>query len=308
MKLFSLTLLLYLQAIGSFAQKQVALTIDDVPNTPLYQQQNYQAPLLEYLDSLQIPSAIFINEGLIYKTPAISENFDLLHQWIKSPHTSLGNHTFSHPRYSTTGIADFSLDILKGAAISKELASYYNKPLPHFRFPFNDLGKDSIQQAVVDSFLRAQGYQSTPFTIESSDWLYNAVYKHYWKQNKTQKAQEIGQQYISKTLEYFDFFEQLVQQEYGRPMRHIYLCHDNLLNAHYLPLLLEALKARGYQFISIEEALEDSLYQQPNLYYKKWGISWLHRWQVDSKKRLQQLRQEPSTEGIQALFDKLSKQ
>lgn len=300
-------LFLLLQSTGLLAQKMVAITIDDVPNTTLYQQQNHQAHLLQQLDTLQIPTAIFINEGLLYKTAAISKNFDWLHQWVKREYTTLGNHTFSHARYSTTGTSFFA-DILKGASISSELAAYYNKPLHHFRFPYNDLGKDSLQQAAIDSFLTKQGYQSTPFTIESSDWLYNAVYQYYWEQENKEKAQEIGQQYITKTLAYFDFFETLALHDYGRPVKHIYLCHDNLLNAHYLSSLIAQLKARNYQFISLDEALEDPIYQQTNYYHKKWGISWFYRWKAIHKERIQFLRQEPSTTEIEALYERLLKE
>ncbi|MGH1336674.1 MAG: polysaccharide deacetylase family protein [Aureispira sp.] len=304
---FLIFLLLFLQNAVLSAQKVVSITIDDVPNTNLYQQQNHQAPLLQQLEALQIPTAIFINEGLLYKTTALSQNFDLLHQWIKSDYTTLGNHTFSHSRYSTTGPSFFS-DILKGAYISTELAQYYNKTLHHFRFPYNDLGKDSLQQAAVEAFLRKQGYQTTPFTIESSDWLYNYVYKYYWEQQQEEKAKEIGQEYVTKTLAYFDFFETLAFNEYHRPIKHIYLCHDNLLNAHYLPLLIKELQARNYQFISLDAALQDPIYQQPNYYYKKWGISWLYRWKPIHKERIELLQQEPSTEAIQALYERILKE
>ena len=64
-------------------QKMVSITIDDVPNSNRFKKDDYQSVLLNKLDSLKIPIAIFIIEGLIYKTDSISKNFELLNNWVQ---------------------------------------------------------------------------------------------------------------------------------------------------------------------------------------------------------------------------------
>lgn len=290
----------------SNAQKKVSISIDDVPNTIRYKTDNYHSLLLEKLDSLSIPISIFINEGNIYKGDAIHKNFELLNRWAKQDYVTLGNHSFHHYRYSTVGLDSFKQDILKGEAMTIKLAKKYNKTLKHFRFPYNDMGKDTLQHTQIKDFLKKEAYQVTPFTIESSDWMYNRVYEYYLNNNKQLKAKVIGEQYVSKTLEYFDFFEIFCEEQYGRTINHIYLCHDNKLNTDFLDQIIYRLKERNYQFISLDEALKDQVYYQKNQYYKKWGVSWLYRWQNSHKERLKYMKQEPSTIEIENLLKQIN--
>lgn len=288
------------------AQNKVAITIDDVPNTLLFEKEGYQSKLLKRIDSLQIPVAIFINEGLLFKTNTTSLNIALLEKWIKNKHITSGNHSFAHTRYSTSNIKNYKGEILKGETITRELAKKYNKSLIHFRFPYNDLGKDSLQQVQIKQFLSDYNYKITPFTIESSDWMYNYVYEYYLKNNEHKKAQKIGVQYVEKTIEFFDFFEELSNKKYGRNINQIYLCHDNKLNTDFLPLLIKKLKTKNYQFISLDEALTDKVYQNSNNYFKKWGISWFYRWMTDESERKAMFQKEPSTKEIYELYQSLS--
>lgn len=288
-----------------FAQNKVAITIDDVPNTLLFEKEDYQSKLLKNIDSLKMPVAIFINEGFLFNTDTTSLNAVLLENWIKNKYTILGNHTLNHTRASISTIKNYKTEILKGETITRELAKKYNKSLIHFRFPYNDLGKDSLQQTKVKQFLTELNYKITPFTIESSDWMYNYVYEYYLQNNQFQKAQKIGVQYIEKTIEFFNFFEELSNKKYGRNISQIYLCHDNKLNADFLPLLIEKLRTKNYQFISLDEAFTDKIYQSSNNYHKKWGISWFYRWMTDKNERKQTFQKEPSTKGIYELYKSL---
>lgn len=296
---------LLLSSVNSLGQKSVSITIDDVPNTRSFQLNNYQSPLLEKLDSLNIPIAIFVNEGLIYKTDSISQNKSLLAEWISKHYITVGNHTYSHSRYSEVGYTSFLHDIVKGDSLTREIVEEYDKDLSYFRFPYNDLGKDSIQHVLMDSTLKANHYLSTPFTIESSDWMFNYIYTHYLNEGKVEKAKEIGAIYVSKTMAYFNFFDSLAVTLYERPIRQIYLCHDNPLNADFLPLIIEKLKEENYVFISLDKALEQSVYQQDDNYYKKWGVSWFYRWMPTQKERFKWMKQEPSLETIEQLYNSL---
>ncbi len=289
------------------AQKKVSITIDDVPNTSGYERDGFSSKLLQQLDSLAIPIAIFVNEGLIYKSDSLSKNFELLNNWSSKDYVTLGNHSFDHSRYSEAGIELFSKDVLKGEAISRNLSNVHNKPLEYFRFPYNDLGKDSLQHSQIKRFLAEHGYEITPFTIESSDWMFNAVYLYYLNQNDTEKAREIGELYVTKTLEYFDFFEDLATEDYQRDVHQIYLCHDNKINADYLSMIVNKLKMRDYEFISLEEALTDKVYSQPDTYYQKWGVSWFYRWIPTQKERVKYMKQEPDMDTILTLYDEVQK-
>lgn len=303
----ALFLALFSLSLNVPAQKKVAITIDDVPNTILYRANGYSSPLLKILDSLHLPVAVFINEGNIYKTEAVTANFSLLHDWISRPEVTPGNHTFGHLRASQAAPEDFCHEVLKGEAITRELATPKGKPPLFFRFPYNDLGADSLQHAAIGSFLEKEGYRVTPFTIESSDWMFNDLYEHYLKQHQHQQAARIMQAFIDYTLQMFTHFENLSREHFHRPINQIFLCHDNALMAESLPVLLKKLQARGYSFISLEEAMTDEAYQSEVHYHGKWGFSWIYRWIEDAARRRTLMRKEPSLTQVHQEHQALNK-
>ncbi len=290
----------------AFAQKQVAITIDDVPNTMAFKANGFISPLLKVTYARKVPITIFINESKLYETDSVVRNFALLEKWIRSDYVSVGNHTFSHLRYSNVGYEDFRNDILKGESITRALASKQKKELTYFRFPFNDLGIDSIQFDSVALYLKQANYTIAPFTIESSDWMFSRLYEHYLKQGKKKDAKRIANAYVDYTLSLFDYFETIADTMFHRPIKHIYLCHDNPLNADYLPLLMDKLQSKNYSFISLDEAMKDPAYQNKEYYKGKWGFSWLYRWMADIQNRKAMMSNEPSIMGIFKEYEKVT--
>lgn len=300
----SFTIIL-LKSIFGYAQTHLSITIDDVPNTRQYGKDGFRSQLLEQLDSFQIPVAIFINEGLLTKTKSVDKNKQLLNDWISRSYTTIGNHSYSHLRYSEVGVDGFKADVVKGQALTKVLANQYKKPLQYFRFPFNDLGRDEEQHQQMAIILDSLGYINTPFTVESSDWMYSYIYDYYVEHGEEDQAKKIGDRYVSTTLEYFHFFDSLSMKLYGRKVSQIYLCHDNAMNAKYLPDILRQLKARQYQLVSLELAMEDPVYRQQDVYDKKWGISWLYRWMDAQEERVKWMKMEPDMADIELLYNLL---
>lgn len=287
----------------AFSQKKAAITIDDVPNINLYTQENFRCRLLEKIDSMNLPVTIFINERFIFSTDSIGQNLKLFDNWIKSPNVQLGNHGFSHAMYSAIGIDSFMKEVLNGESITKELAAKQIKAEKYFRFPFNDLGANASQQQQAEEFLKSRGYTIIPFTVHSKDWLFTQLYEYYKSHNMQQDAERTAAAFIQKTLAYFDYIEHITSKK--RPVTQIYLMHDNALNADYLDKLIDALKKKGYHFVTLDEALKDPAYAQKNYFRENGGISWVYRWIKDEKKRQALIKQEPDTHETEAELNKV---
>ena len=297
----SLIVVFILFYTGCVAQsKEVSITIDDVPNTYLYQEDGFKSALLDRIQTLEIPVAIFINEKNVYNTAYENKNMEILNRWLKSKNITAGNHSYSHINYADTTLAGFQEDILKGEILTTKIIG--RRPA-YFRFPFNSLGNDSTAHAMIRKFLADKKYTHTPFTIESEDWAYNTLYETALKNNDAKKAQQIGEQYIAQTLRLFQYFETLSKELYGRSIRHIYLCHDNRLNTDYMAKLVGALKSNGYSFISLSKALQDNVYDSKEYYFGRFGFSWVYRWEPDSDKRKMMMRQEPTDEAFRSAYD-----
>ena len=74
-------------------------------------------------------------------------------------------------------------------------------------------------------------------------------------------------------------FQEVARTRLGRDVDQILLLHANALAADHLGSLLDALKAQGYDFISLEEALRDPVYDRADGYTGRKGLSWLYRFE-----------------------------
>ena len=52
-----------------------------------------------------------------------------------------------------------------------------------------------------------------------------------------------------------------------------------------LDRLLDDFRARGYEFVSLDEALQDPAYESPDEFTGRGGITWLHRWALTAGHR-----------------------
>ncbi len=307
----SVSILLFLTVLGfhdaSGQQKEVAITIDDVPNVMVYKRHGFSAPLLKSINELSLPVTIFINEKNIYNNEFVNQNFTGLLTWLNNSFIDGGNHSFSHFNYADIPLETFQYDIIKGEVITREILKQKHQALTYFRFPYNSLGSDSITHQQINSFLTQRGYTIAPFTIESEDWMFNALYEEALKIKNVEKAHQLGQNYVAFTLQLFDYFEKLCLDRFGRNIKQIYLCHDNQLNTDYLPVLVDNLKKKGYSFIRMDQAMEDNVYRSPDFYFGRAGFSWIYRWEPDREKRKALLQAEPENTILHTEYDQLTK-
>ncbi|WP_221390421.1 polysaccharide deacetylase family protein [Dyadobacter sp. NIV53] len=307
MKNFLILLTMILISHISVGQKNVSVTIDDVPNVWLYESDGYSSGLLKKLDSLHLPIAIFINEGNLQQTKAVSKNEELLKEWILKDYITVGNHSYSHQNYGDIGFEKFTDDVLKGEKTTKRFLKGSGKTMEYFRFPFNSLGKDSLEHERILQFLADKKYISTPFTVESEDWMYAELYNRALREKDNKSAEMIGSQYVEMTIKFFDYFDSLAIGIYGRSVSQIYLCHDSKLNTDYLPEIIQKLKEKKYRFVSLKDAMSDSVYKSIDYFKGNNGISWLYRWMKDAEKRRAAMRAEPSNPKIHKAFEEMNK-
>lgn len=266
-------------------QKQVAITMDDLPfvmEISLEQTQQNTRKLLSHFQDYDMPVVGFVNEQKLKKSGEIDKRVALLESWLKAGQP-LGNHTFSHPDLNTTSLEDYKSDFLKGEIIINQLCNKYNQTNKYFRFPFLHTGPDSLKKAGFAVFLEAQGYQNAPVTIDNEDYIFNKAYVNAYKKKDNKAMQMIAESYLQYVDAMIDYHDELAEQLIGRPIRQIFLCHANQINSDYFNKVADLFKSKGYEFITLEKALQDEVYQEPETYIGKGGFSWLHRWRITKK-------------------------
>ncbi|NLR63152.1 polysaccharide deacetylase family protein [Chitinophaga varians] len=298
---YLLFVILFLPFAG-LAQRQVAITMDDAPvmALPEYytagQRKAVSEKLLQQINALRTPVSVFI----VGDNCIAPDNQLLLKKWVDNPLITLGSHTLHHPNCADLSIDSFKMEVMINDYIIRAVAK--DKPVPYFRFPYNAMGKDSMAQAERTGYLKEKGYTAVPFTIESNDYLFERYYQDALRAKDNRKAKAIGEAYIRYTLFSFDYFEKLAREIFGRDIPQVYLCHVNQLNADHYTALVKALQQRGYRCVSLQQAMQDNVYNTPLYDHSPYGFSWLFRWIPDAAIRKTHLRNSPESDKELAAF------
>ena len=93
-----------------------------------------------------------------------------------------------------------------------------------------------------------------------------------------------------------EHFERLSRDFLGYEVKQTLLLHANALNADHFGRLAAMLRARGYRFISLSEALIDPAYALPEAQSPR-GLSWLHRWMLAKGLPVREEPREPAWIG-----------
>lgn len=275
--------------------RSVAVTIDDLPAVPandLRKMRQVTDRLLDHLRTLKIPAVGFVNENKLHAggPGEVQARTALLRQWVDAG-LELGNHTYSHLDLHRNPRERMEADVIQGEAVTAGLLQARGKRLRYFRHPLLHTGADPQVRADFDRFLAGRGYTVAPVTFDNDEWIYAAAYDRAKARGDRKLMRRIGQDYLRHMDEVVTFYEKLEREVAGREIRHVLLLHANALNAEYLDDLAARMKARGYGFISLEEALRDDVYGQSAPYTGPKGLSWLQRWALAQGK---EIREQPA--------------
>jgi len=301
-KFYFLVGFVLLHSVHIYSQKNmVCFSFDDLPVvnygiTDLDYQQQLTKRLVAALNKHHIPAIGFVNERKLYENNGtiIPFQVDILKIWVNGG-LELGNHTYSHPDYNKVSCADYTNDITKGETITKEIIAEKGKSLRYFRHPFLHVGNTKEKADSLTVFLKERGYTVAPVTIDNDDYLFALAYKRASVKNDTTLMHQIRNDFVEYIGKKTEYFEKQSQALFGRNIPQILLLHASLLNSDCTGLLAAMFEEKGYAFVSLEEALNDEVYQTPVTVYGSLGISWMDRWALSQGKKGDFFKDEPVT-------------
>jgi peptidoglycan/xylan/chitin deacetylase (PgdA/CDA1 family) len=282
---FIFVAILFVAVSPVFAQRSIAITIDDLPvvstRRDLKTRQEITRKLLAHIKKYKIPAIGFVNENKLYTDGKRDEaQIDLLRMWLDSS-LELGNHTYSHRSLHTIGLKEYEDDLLKGETITKALLAAKGRKVRYFRHPYLQTGRTLEIKSEFDRFLRDHGYTIAPISFDNDDYIFSRAYDIAFDKADKKMMQEIGEAYVPYMESKLDYWERQSRKIFGREIRQTLLIHANFINSDYLDDLAAMLIRRGYKFIDLETALKDDAYRLPDTYVGPAGISWLHRWTLE---------------------------
>lgn len=289
------------------SNKKIAITIDDLPFTAstsksLEEKTELTKQLLTSLKKHNIEAVGFVNEKKLLVEGEVDGHIAILEQWLEAG-MELGNHTFDHSGMNQTSLDAMKESVIKGRVVSDWLSNQYNSPYRYFRHPFTQTGNSIEEKEAFEDFLKQQGLEVAPFTIEHTDYLFSCAYDR--SRESEENIAQIKKDYLLHLGDALDAFETMSEELFDRQIPQIWLIHANTINAETLDNQLELLKDRGYEFVTLEQAMKDPAYQIETAPSKRFGPSWLMRWAKQLKKKLSVYGQPEPPEGVMALYKEL---
>ena len=203
----------------------------------------------------------------------VSGNEGALQTWVNWGN-AIGNHSASHPDLNRVSVRQWLDDIRRCDSYLKRFGS---RVTPFFRFPYLHYGNTNDKKLEAAAGLKAMGLRTARVTIDNSEWILARAYALACASGDAKLRHEIGREFIRHIVAATEHADAVARRNIGRPVRQVLLLHANSLVDDHLDALLLTLERRGVQFISLEEALADSVYSLPDTYVGPKGMSWLYR-------------------------------
>ncbi len=234
--------------------KEAYLTIDDSPTKDFKQK-------IDFLAKNKIPAIIFCIGRLIEKHPkeveyAIKKGF------------IIGNHSYSHPRFSRINLEQAYEEILKTDKLIEQ--TYKNtrtkRPIKIFRFPYGDKGGDPINLVIIGRFKflknpfaknKKRALQEILSNLEYTQPSFQNIKYPYYKEFNLDSDKDVFWTYDCE--EYWLSLESVLKKiEMHNPRQggdlsnphseDIILIHDHEKTTKEFPIIIEALIKKGIKF------------------------------------------------------------
>src|SRR5215472_2533778 len=278
---------------GEFARgeqllRRVAITVDDlpgaIPSTPtsngeLRDLQRYNDTIPAILKAHRAPTIGFVNEKKLNVAGERDARTALLQRWIDAGF-ELGNHTYSHANFNQVSLQEMEDETIRGEVITRSLMRAVGKRERYFRYPYLFTGPTADLKQAFETFLKSRGYKNAPVTVDNADYMFNDILCDALARKDSKLAEQTKREYLQFAQTEFDYFEEASRKLFGHEIPQVFLMHDNEINTETLDEFLGLLEKRGYQFVTLDEALVDPAYATPDRFVGAAGISWIERWRV----------------------------
>ncbi len=280
--LLAALVLIFACGVPGQSNRKIAVTIDDLPVVTIFNdievRRRITRDILDQIKDSQVPVVGFVNEGKLYRDgKLVDDEVDLLRQWTAAG-LELGNHTYSHMSLNSNPVGDFISDVERGEIVTKQLLATRGMKLRYFRHPYLHTGLDVETKRTVAAYFEKNGYTVAPVTVDDADWIFARAYDKAEKDGDKDLRKRVGEAYVPYLELKLGYWEKQSKALLGREVAQTLLLHANSVNAEFLGDILDLLKKRGYECVSLGEVLRDEAYTQAETFTGKAGISWLHRW------------------------------
>ncbi len=252
--------------------RRVALTIDDFPyliDTSRFYSDDEKLSCLsntiKTLNRLDVPYAYFVNSA------GLSPCYIPILRDVLNRGNIVGNHTANHVSIDDTTIEQWREDVLQ---CHEFLSSQLDFSPGFFRFPYLAYGSNIRKRTSAYEFLSSMDYQVAHVTAINKEWMLSSMYD---REKKTSRKNMIARLAVSHIIDSLDSAHDMAQASFEVPLTHVLLLHSGTLVEKVLASLIDYSKNKGWQWVSLNQALDNPVYTLPEVYAGGDGVSWMSR-------------------------------
>lgn len=238
---------------------QLAFTFDDLPaHGPLPPGEDRPEPVRQILAALKAahmpPVYGFVNGFRVTEFPYQEH---ILDAW-RAAGQPLGSHTYSHPGLDQLSAQGYIADIERDEPFLSRAAPISD--WHWFRYPFLEEGDTLAKRDAVRQWLHEHGYRIAEISLDFQDYNWNDAYARCAAANDEKAIRQLHDTYLSAASQATVAFRLLSHQLYGRDIPYILLMHVGAFDAKMLPELIAQFRREGFEFVTLEQASSDTVY------------------------------------------------
>jgi peptidoglycan-N-acetylglucosamine deacetylase len=240
--------------------QQIAFTWDDVPAHIALPANETRVEigkkLIDAMKAEHMTSVYgFVNGVAMEREPASEP---MMKDW-RDAGFPLGNHAWSHMNLNTAALADWEADVLKNEPVLEKYAA--GSDWHWLRFPYLAEGDTPEKRTAARKFLAEHHYRIAAVTMSFGDYMWNEPYARCVAKNDEAAIAQLESSYLDAAAQDADFRRAMAKTLFGHDIPYVLLMHVGALDARMLPRLLKMYRAKGFSFVTLEEAEKDPFYK-----------------------------------------------
>ncbi len=256
-------------------EKRIALTFEYVPfMKPMgfYRARELSNLILRNLKQENIQAAGFVVQSKVEDDPS---TYVILDDWAAQGHV-LGNQTWGDADYNELEHRYFFEHVRDGQKHLRTIALAHPLNYRFLRFPYLHEGDTPKKKKRIRKDLDRGNYRIAHVSVKTAVNFFNRPFVRSQTEHP-EKLEPLKKKYLSHVMASLDYAEKQSQAVFGRNIPHVLQLHMGVATSLMIKPLIEALKSRGYGFVSLVDALDDPAYSTTEEYVGPLGLTFTDR-------------------------------
>ena len=262
-------------ALAEETEKDIALTFDYVPfMKPLgfFRARELSNMILRALEQEKIKAAGFVVQSKVEEDPS---TYVILDDWVSRGHL-LGNQTWGDADLNDLEPNHFFEHIRDGQQYLKTISRAHPNNFRFLRFPYLHEGDTPKKKKRIRKDLDRGRYRIAHVTVKTAGNFFNRPFVIAQRESR-EKLEPLRKKYLSHIQTSLDYAEKQSQTVFSRNIPHVLQLHMGVATAMMITPLIKVLKARGYRFLTLVEALDDPVYSTAENYVGPLSLTFTDR-------------------------------